>query len=79
MVIKMKQKKCLMNLKKENFIVEKINQIPGITCKDPGGAFYIWPNITKACEMLDFNSAEEFRKTFRTRRSCCFIRYSFWG
>jgi aspartate/methionine/tyrosine aminotransferase len=48
--------------KRKNFIVEKINQIPGITCKEPGGAFYIWPNITKACEMLGLNSAEEFRK-----------------
>ena len=27
-------------------IVPALNQLPGITCVDPGGAFYVFPNIT---------------------------------
>jgi aspartate/methionine/tyrosine aminotransferase len=27
-------------------IVPLLNQLPGITCLDPGGAFYVFPNIT---------------------------------
>jgi aspartate/methionine/tyrosine aminotransferase len=27
-------------------IVPLLNQLPGITCRDPGGAFYVFPNIT---------------------------------
>ena len=27
-------------------IVPLLNQLPGFTCLDPGGAFYVFPNIT---------------------------------
>jgi aspartate/methionine/tyrosine aminotransferase len=27
-------------------IVPLLNQLPGVTCQDPGGAFYVFPNIT---------------------------------
>jgi len=29
-------------------IVPLLNQLPGVTCLDPGGAFYVFPNITGA-------------------------------
>jgi aspartate/methionine/tyrosine aminotransferase len=28
----------------------------------PGGAFYVWPNITEACRMIGAADSEEFRK-----------------
>jgi aspartate/methionine/tyrosine aminotransferase len=28
----------------------------------PGGAFYVWPNVTEACKMVGAASSEEFRK-----------------
>lgn len=31
--------------KRRNFIVNGLNQIPGISCKKPQGAFYVFPNI----------------------------------
>ena len=33
-------------LKRRNFIVGKLNAIPGITCMTPPGAFYVFPNIS---------------------------------
>ena len=32
--------------KRRKYIVDRLNSIPGITCAMPGGAFYVFPNIT---------------------------------
>lgn len=37
---------------RRNWIFEALNQIEGISALKPGGAFYIFPNISKACERL---------------------------
>ena len=37
---------------RRNLIWLKINEIPGITCQKPGGAFYLFPNISGVCENL---------------------------
>ena len=31
---------------------EQLNRIEGITCQKPGGAFYLFPNISGVCESL---------------------------
>ena len=38
---------------RRNIIWEQINNIDGITCQNPGGAFYLFPNIAGVCEKLD--------------------------
>ena len=47
---------------RRNLIVGLLNKVPGVTCQDPGGAFYAWPNITEACRMIGAKDSEEFRK-----------------
>lgn len=32
--------------KRRDFVVKALNSIPGITCQNPDGAFYVFPNIT---------------------------------
>ncbi len=32
--------------KRKNYMVERLNAMPGITCRHPDGAFYTFPNIT---------------------------------
>lgn len=49
-------------LKRRNLIVNLLNQIPGVSCQSPGGAFYVWPNITEACRLTRCADSEEFRK-----------------
>jgi len=49
-------------LERRDLIVGLLNQVPGISCKTPGGAFYAWPNVTKACERTGCTDSEEFRK-----------------
>ena len=38
--------------KRRDVIWEKLNRVEGITCQKPGGAFYIFPNISAVCESL---------------------------
>ena len=49
-------------LSRRNLIVGLLNQLPGVSCKTPGGAFYAWPNVTEACRMTGCADSEEFRK-----------------
>ena len=48
--------------KRRDLIVGLLNQVPGVTCKNPGGAFYAWPNVTEACKITGCKDSEEFRK-----------------
>ena len=49
-------------LERRDLIVHRLNDVPGIACKTPGGAFYAWPNVTEACRMTGCADSEVFRK-----------------
>jgi aspartate/methionine/tyrosine aminotransferase len=49
-------------LERRNLIVSLLNDIPGIRCATPGGAFYAWPNVTEACKRTGCADSEAFRK-----------------
>jgi aspartate/methionine/tyrosine aminotransferase len=56
-------RKMMLSFKKRrDIIVEGLNRIDGITCLNPGGAFYAWPNVTDACRIVGAEDSEEFRK-----------------
>ena len=46
---------------RRNLIVKLLNEVPGVTCRTPGGAFYVWPNVTEACRMVGARDSEELR------------------
>ncbi|MBI2547836.1 aminotransferase class I/II-fold pyridoxal phosphate-dependent enzyme [Candidatus Woesearchaeota archaeon] len=46
---------------RRNLMVKVLNMIPGVHCHMPGGAFYAFPNVTKACYSLGLPNAEAFR------------------
>src|SRR6185436_8598782 len=48
-------------LERRDFIVGLLNQVPGVKCQQPGGAFYVWPNITEACRRIGAADSEDFR------------------
>ena len=37
---------------RRDIIVKKLNEIDGIRCKTPGGAFYLFPNIAGVCDKV---------------------------
>jgi aspartate/methionine/tyrosine aminotransferase len=49
-------------LERRDLIVALLNEVPGITCATPGGAFYAWPNVTEACHLTGCADSEAFRK-----------------
>jgi len=49
-------------LERRDLIVGLLNQIPGVHCRTPGGAFYAWPNVTDACHMIGAEDSEVFRR-----------------
>jgi aspartate aminotransferase len=53
---------------RRNIMIEKLNNIPGITCLKPNGAFYAFPNISacfgKSCESGEITDSVSFCKYF---------------
>jgi aspartate/methionine/tyrosine aminotransferase len=49
-------------LERRDLIVGLLNEVPGVKCQVPGGAFYAWPNVTEACRRIGAADSEEFRK-----------------
>jgi aspartate aminotransferase len=47
---------------RRDLIVRLLGEVPGVTCQSPGGAFYVWPNVTEACRMIGAADSEELRK-----------------
>jgi aspartate/methionine/tyrosine aminotransferase len=43
-------------------IVRGLNELPGFRCLSPGGAFYVWPNVSEACRIVGAQDSEELRK-----------------
>jgi aspartate/methionine/tyrosine aminotransferase len=48
--------------RRRDIIHEGINQLEGINALKPGGAFYIWPNVSELCAMTGAENAEALRK-----------------
>jgi aspartate/methionine/tyrosine aminotransferase len=49
-------------LERRDLIVRLLNEVPGVSCQVPGGAFYAWPNVTEACRRVGAADSEELRK-----------------
>jgi aspartate/methionine/tyrosine aminotransferase len=55
---------------RRDVIVKKINEIDGIRCMTPGGAFYLFPNVSGVCRKLGVMEAyEELPEDIRKRTS----------
>jgi aspartate/methionine/tyrosine aminotransferase len=51
---------------RRDLIVRLLNDVPGLSCLTPGGAFYVWPNATEACRMIGAEDSEVLRKRLLT-------------
>lgn len=48
--------------KRRNYLVERLNQIEGIRCPLPGGAFYAWPDVQELCQTLKLKDSAELQE-----------------
>lgn len=46
---------------RRDLIVNGLNDIKGVTCLSPRGAFYVFPNVTEACKNLGFKDSVELQ------------------
>jgi aspartate aminotransferase len=46
--------------KRRDFVVKRLRQIPGVSISEPEGAFYAYPNLSRAMSSLGIRSALEF-------------------
>lgn len=51
---------------KRDVAVEMLNEIQGVHCHKPLGAFYLFPNVTAICRKLKLKDAESVRKYLLT-------------
>lgn len=47
---------------RRDMIVTGLNAIPGVTCHLPGGAFYVFPNVTGLCRRLGLPDAKALQE-----------------
>ncbi len=47
---------------RRDLIVRLLNEIEGVNCLSPGGAFYAFPNVTRAVKRLGLKDSEELRR-----------------
>lgn len=47
---------------RRDLIFEGLNDIKGFKCTRPGGAFYIFPNVTGACKNMGFEDAKKLQE-----------------
>jgi len=56
-------KRMMLSFKRRrDLIVKGLNEIEGLRCISPGGAFYAWPSVTEACRLVGAEDSEDFRK-----------------
>ena len=63
---------------RRNYVVKALNEIDGITCAMPQGAFYVFPNIGGVCEklgVLGFYASLPPDKAARTSPSTMFLMF----
>jgi aspartate/methionine/tyrosine aminotransferase len=49
--------------RRRDLVVERLNTMPGITCREPQGAFYVFPNVTRLGREVEPLADEILRET----------------
>jgi aspartate/methionine/tyrosine aminotransferase len=49
-------------LQRREVVIKGLNEVPGVKCLKPGGAFYAWPTVTELCQRAGAADSEELRK-----------------
>ena len=47
---------------RRDLIVDGLNSIPGFSCQVPNGAFYVFPNVTEACQRLGLSDGKALQQ-----------------
>ena len=48
--------------RRREFVLDSLNQIPGFSCARPGGAFYVFPNVSRCLEATGLADSQELAR-----------------
>ena len=65
--------------KRRDLIHQELNNIKGIKCLKPKGAFYIYPNVTEACRNLGFRDSKELQQYLLHKANVAVLARSCFG
>ncbi len=65
--------------KRRDLIHQELNNIKGVKCLKPRGAFYIYPNVTKACRNLGFHNSKELQQYLLHKASVAVLARNCFG
>ncbi|WP_232696399.1 pyridoxal phosphate-dependent aminotransferase [Brevibacillus daliensis] len=66
-------------VKRRDRVVELLNDIEGITCLKPEGAFYVFPNVKQAIEKQGYANVDEWSKALLEQQKVALIPGSGFG
>jgi aspartate aminotransferase len=64
---------------RRDMLVEELNKVPGFSAHKPESTFYVFVNVTKAMEVLQIRSLEEFRKQLLRETGVSFCTREHFG
>ncbi len=64
---------------RRNLIHQELNNIKGVKCLRPRGAFYIYPNVTEACCKLGFRNSNELQQYLLHKANVAVLARSCFG
>ena len=64
---------------RRDLIVSGLNDIRGVKCLVPEGAFYVFPNVTKACENLGLKDSKELMMELLNKANVAVLSRSSFG
>jgi len=64
---------------RSKLIVDGLNDIEGIKCLKPRGAFYVFPNVTQACKNLNMADSSEFQQYLLDKGNVAVLPRSSFG
>ena len=65
--------------RRRDLIHERLNKIDGITAIKPKGAFYIFANVSGACEKLGLNNSKNFQKYLLEKADIAVLSREYFG
>lgn len=66
-------------VKRRDRVVELLNQIEGISCLKPQGAFYVFPNVSKAMKKAGYDSVDKWSEALLEKEKVALIPGSGFG
>ena len=64
---------------RRDLVIEQLNRIPGVRAVRPGGAFYVWANVTELCRWSGAKDSEQLRRRLLHQANIALLSDVYFG